>query len=150
MVRGKQSGIRYGQNKQVGQSDTAQLIEIATQLRKKYNIPVKREWYIIFSTETNKIKKIKDHVTKGDMWLDGKEIAYVKNPDLLWIDKYGMWIIEVDGAVHDRKILKTQERNELFISNYIKLIVVNLADLKIMNLDIYDYIDQRILELRKE
>ena len=58
-----------------------------------------------------------------------------------------MWIIEVDGAVHDRKVKKTNERNELFISNYIKLIVVNLADLKELRINIYDYIDQRIKEL---
>ena len=98
----------------------------------------------------------KDHVTKEDLWVNDAnytnpvQIAFAKNPDLLWFDKYGMWIIEVDGAVHDRKIKKTQERNELFINNYIKLIVVNLADLKILDLNIFDYIDQRIQEMRKQ
>ena len=72
-----------------------------------------------------------------------------KNPDLTWIDKYGMWIIEVDGAVHDRKVEKTNQRNELFRSNNIKLIVVNLAELKELELDIYDYIDSEIWRLIK-
>ena len=60
-----------------------------------------------------------------------------------------MWIIEVDGAVHDRKIQKTLERNRLFRNNNIKLIVVNLADCKELELDIYDYIDSEILSLIK-
>jgi len=143
MPRGKQSGIAYGQKKQYGQSDTAQLIAIASYLRKKYKTKVKREAYLIFNID-NKLIKIKEYVTKADL-----NDCTAKNPDLLWIDKYGMWIVEVDGAVHDRKVEKTNQRNELFRSNNIKLIVVNLADCKELELDIYDYIDSEILRLIK-
>jgi len=140
MPRGKQSGIAYGQKKQQGQSDTEQLVNIKRYLIKKYKIKVMREPYLLFNTN-DKLKKIKDHVTKADL-----NDHYPKNPDLLWMDKYGTWIIEVDGAVHDRKVEKTRKRNELFISNHIKLIVVNLADIKELGLNIYDYIDDMILE----
>ena len=58
-----------------------------------------------------------------------------------------MWIAEIDGAVHDRKVEKTLKRNELFRSNNIKLIVVNLADCKELEINIYDYIDKEILRL---
>jgi len=143
MPRGKQSGIAYGQKKQYGQSDTAQLIAIASYLRKKYKTKVKREAYLIFNIN-NKLIKIKEYVTKADL-----NDCTAKNPDLLWIDKYGMWIVEVDGAVHDRKVEKTNQRNELFRNNNIKLIVVNLADCKELELDIYDYIDSEILRLIK-
>ena len=143
MPRGKQSGIAYGQKKQYGQSDTAQLIAIASYLRKKYKTKVKREAYLIFNIN-NKLIKIKDYVTKADL-----NDCTAKNPDLLWIDKYGMWIVEVDGAVHDRKVEKTNQRNELYRSNNIKLIVVNLSELKELELDIYDYIDSEILRLIK-
>lgn len=142
MPRGKQSGIAYGQKKQNGQSDTEQLISIASYLRKKYKVKVMRESYLIFNNITDRLMKIKDHVTKKDL-NDG----YPKNPDILWMDKYGTWIIEVDGAVHDRKVEKTRKRNELFIKNHIKLIVVNLADIKELGLNIYDYIDDQILEI---
>ena len=125
MPRGKQSGIAYGQKKQYGQSDTAQIIAIASYLRKKYKIKVKREAYLIFNIN-NKLIKIKESVTKADL-----NDCSVKNPDLLWIDKYGMWI------------------TELFRSNNIKLIVVNLADCKELELDIYEYIDSEILRLIK-
>ena len=141
MPRGKQSGIAYGQKKQYGQSDTAQLIAIASYLRKKYKTKVKREAYLIFNIN-NKLIKIKDYVTKADL-----NDCTAKNPDLLWIDKYGMWIVEVDGAVHDRKVEKTNKRNELFRSNGIKLIVVNLADCKELGINIYEYIDKEVLRL---
>jgi hypothetical protein len=140
-MRGKQSGIAYGQKKQNGQSDTEQLIQIASYLRQKYKVKVKREPYLIFNVN-NKLIKIKESVTKADL-----NDCSVKNPDLLWIDKYGMWIAEIDGAVHDRKIQKTLERNRLFRSNNIKLIVVNLADCKELGVDIYEYIDSEILSL---
>jgi len=145
MPRGKQSGIHYGQKKQNGQSDTEQLIQIASYLRKKYKIQVKREPYLIFGHD-DKLKSITDTVKRNQTI---KDVTTIKNPDLLWIDKYGMWIIEVDGAVHDRKVEKTIKRNELFRKNHIKLIVVNLADLKETNQNIYNYIDAEILRIIK-
>jgi len=141
MPRGKQSGIHYGQKKQNGQSDTEQLIQIASYLRKKYKVKVKREPYLLFSGE-GRLISVLDHVKHSDV----DRSIEIKNPDILWFDKYGMWIIEVDGAVHDRKVEKTRKRNELFIKNHIKLIVVNLADIKELGLNIYDYIDAQILE----
>ena len=141
MPRGKQSGIAYGQKKQNGQSDTEQLIQIASYLRQKYKVKVKREAYLLFNIN-NKLKSVKEYVTRADL-----NDHHVKNPDLLWIDKYGMWIVEVDGAVHDRKVEKTNKRNELFRSNGIKLIVVNLADCKELGINIYEYIDKEVLRL---
>ena len=140
MPRGNQSGIRYGQKKQLGQSDTEQLVAIKRHLKEKHKIKASREPYLIFKND--RLMSIQDHVKTSQM---DKSIE-IKNPDLIWFDKYGMWIIEVDGAVHDRKVEKTIKRNELFINNHIKLIVVNLADLKELGLNIYDYIDSQILE----
>ncbi len=145
MPRGKQSGIAYGQKKQAGQSDTEQLIQIASYLRKKYKVKVKREPYILFNAD-KKLISILDHVKHSDV----DRSIEIKNPDLLWFDKYGLWICEVDGAVHNRKVEKTRKRNELFINNHIKLIVVNLADIKELGLNIYDYIDGEILARIKE
>jgi hypothetical protein len=49
-----------------------------------------------------------------------------------------------------RKVEKTLKRNELFRSNNIKLIVVNLADCNELEIDIYQYIDNEILRLKNE
>ena len=138
------SGISYGQKKQEGQTDTQQLIEIASYLRKKYKVRVEREPYLLFKSDI--LLRILTYVKKQQL---GENIQ-VKEPDLLWIDKYGMWIIEVDGAVHDRKVIKTEKRNSLYLSNHIKLIVVNLAEIKFRKINIYTYIDKRITELIQE
>ncbi len=144
MPKSNQAGISYGQKKQEGQTDTPQLIEIASYLRKRYKIKVEREPYILFKND--KLLKIIKYVKKKHLG-EGIEI---KNPDLLWIDKYGLWIIEVDGAIHDRKVEKTEKRNNLYLSNHIKLIVVNLAEIKFLKIKIYDYIDERISDLIQE
>ena len=127
-----QSGIRYGQRKQSGQSDTQQLIQIKSYLKKRWHLDFKREWYIGF--ENDKLITIVERVPKGTQfkW---------KNPDLLYMGKYGMIIIEVDGTVHDRKMLDTWKRNELYKSNGIKLVVLNLAEIKASGKTIYDKLD---------
>ena len=142
MPRGKLSGIAYGQKKQAGQSDTEQLIQIASYLRKKYKVKVKREPYLLFNADKELIS-ILDNVKYSDV----DRSIEIKNPDLLWIDKYGMWIIEVDGAVHNRKVEKTKKRNKLFRDNHINLIVCNLLDLKELDQNIYKYIDEEILRV---
>ena len=69
----------------------------------------------------------------------------IKNPDLLiWYKTCGLVIIEVDGAVHDRKVAKTMERNRLYREANIKLIVINLADLKETNTTIEEYLDKEL------
>jgi len=56
-------------------------------------------------------------------------------------NKFGIIVIEVDGGVHDRKVQKTLDRNELYISAGIKLIVLNIADIKFANKTIFEVID---------
>jgi len=69
----------------------------------------------------------------------------IKNPDImLWYKTCGLVIIEIDGAVHDRKVAKTVERNRLYRDANIKLIVVNLADLKETKTTVEDYLDKEL------
>ena len=128
-----QSGIRFGQRKQKGQSDTEQLIGVRNYLKRRWHLDFKREWYLGF-TQEDRLTMIMECVPKGTQfkW---------KNPDLLYIGKFGMIIIEVDGAVHDRKVLDTWKRNELYISNGIKLIVLNLASIKASGKTLFQTLD---------
>ncbi|MFM7796182.1 MAG: hypothetical protein ACKO7N_05395, partial [Candidatus Nitrosotenuis sp.] len=84
-----QSGIRYGQRKQSGQSDTTQLIQIKSYLKKRWHLDFKREWYVGFDSN-ERIISIVNKVPKGTKYK-------WKNPDLLHMGKHGMIIIEVDG-----------------------------------------------------
>ena len=123
----KLSGIAFGQRtKQKGQSDTDQLVALKRFLKDRFDMDFKREWYVGFEQEQNYLCRIGEEVGRNE----SRKFIW-KNPDLLCIDrKYGLIIIELDGAVHDRKVRKTQERNKLFTGAGIKLIVLNISDIK--------------------
>lgn len=142
MPRGRQSGIGFGQrNKQRGQSDIETLVNIKRYIYRKWKIRwIKIEWYLLFDKENERLYKWTDVVTKEEA-----KKYIVKNPDLmLWYKTCGLVIIEVDGAVHDRKVGKTVERNRLYRDAGVKLIVVNLADVKERKQSIEDYLDQEL------
>ena len=126
-ARGKQSGIAFGQRtKQKGQSDLDQLIRLKQFLKGRFHMDFKREWYVGFDKEYGHLCRISESVGRQEL-----ERFKWKNPDLLCIDKqYGIIIVELDGAIHDRKVQKTIQRNELFRGAGIKLIVLNIADIK--------------------
>ena len=99
----------------------------------------KREWYLGFDTN-DRIIAIIDKVPKGTKYK-------WKNPDLLYIGKEGLIIIEVDGKVHDRKMLKTWERNDLYKDAGAKLIVLNIEEIKSSGKSIYKTLDCRMREI---
>jgi hypothetical protein len=127
LPRGRQSGIAFGQrSKQKGQSDLDQLIRLKQFLKERFHMDFKREWYVGFDREYGHLCRISESVGRQEL-----ERFKWKNPDLLCIDKqYGIIIVELDGAIHDRKVQKTIQRNELFRGAGIKLIVLNIADIK--------------------
>ena len=136
MPRGKQSGINYGQrNKQRGQSDIETLVAVKRYLFKRYKIRwIKIEWYLLFDKDVERLIRWTDSVSKEEA-----NEYIVKNPDIMfWYKTSGLVIIEVDGAVHDRKVAKTVERNRLYRDAHIKLIVINLADIKERRISIED------------
>ena len=134
MAKGKQGGIAYGQkNLQRGANDTSILISLKTFLRQEFLLEFKREWYYGFHDEGYLCRISKDVGVK-----ESRRFRW-KNPDLHCIDRdFGTIIIELDGAVHDVKVEKTNERNKLFMDAGIKLIVLNIADIR--------YHEQTILE----
>jgi hypothetical protein len=140
----KLSGIAYGQRtKQKGQSDLTQLITLKRYLRDRFHMDFKREWYIGFDKEYGYICRVSETVSNRDI----KKFKW-KNPDLLCIHKkHGFIIVELDGSVHDRKIRKTEERNELFRGGGIKLVVLNIADIKECGETIIERLEKEILKL---
>jgi len=103
----------------------------------------KREWYVGFDKEYGFICRISEQVSKKEL-----ERFRWKNPDLLCIHrKHGLVIVELDGAIHDRKVAKTQERNELFRNGGIKLIVLNISDIKEVGDTIINRLERDMLEL---
>jgi len=135
----KTSGINFGKRKQLAQTDTELLVEIKQHLLQKYKIVARREWYMGFN-----------NIGTVDFWsetvLKKKALEYrdrIRCPDLSFVHKqFGMFVIEVDGAIHDVKVEKTRQRDNQYILAGIKLIVINLSDLKEYKMSIEDYLDR--------
>ena len=103
----------------------------------------KREWYIGFDLEYSYITKISKEVGIKEV----KRFRW-KNPDLLFISrKYGLIIIELDGAVHDIKVKKTDDRNKLFKDAGIKLIVLNIADIKHKKKTLKEILEKEMMKI---
>ena len=140
----KQSGIAFGQRtKQKGQSDLDQLISLKQFLRQRFHMDFKREWYVGFDREYGNLYRISESVGRQEL-----ERFRWKNPDLLCVDKqHGVIIVELDGAIHDRKVQKTLERNELFRGAGIKLVVLNIADIKEVGETIIGRLESDMMDL---
>jgi len=133
----KQSGINFGQRRQIGATDTELLIEIRQWLLQTYNINARREWYMGFS-EMGSLDFVKESVDRQTAF---KYRSRIRCPDLFFTHKqHGMFVIEVDGAIHDVKREKTIERNSQYALAGMKLIVVNLSDLRYYKMSIHDYL----------
>ena len=144
LIAKKQSGIAFGQRtKQKGQSDTDQLIALKRFIKDRFHMDFKREWYIGFDLEYSYITKISKEVGIKEV----KRFRW-KNPDLLFISrKYGLIIIELDGAVHDIKVKKTDDRNKLFKDAGIKLIVLNIADIKHKKKTLKEILEKEMMKI---
>lgn len=140
----KQSGIAYGQkNLQRGANDTTILISLKTFLRQEFQLEFKREWYVGFDREYGNLCRIAESIGKAEL-----QRFKWKNPDLLCVsNEFGIIIIELDGAVHDRKVQKTVERNVLFRGAGIKLIVLNIADIKEFGETLKDHLSQEMKKI---
>jgi len=103
----------------------------------------KREWYVGFDKEYGNLYRISESVGKQEL----SEFKW-KNPDLLCFDnQHGIIIVELDGAIHDRKVQKTIERNELFRGAGIKLVVLNIADIKEVGETIIGRLESDMMDL---
>ena len=103
----------------------------------------KREWYVGFDREYGNLYRISESVGKQEL-----EQFKWKNPDLLCVhNEYGIIIVELDGAIHDRKVQKTIERNELFRGAGIKLVVLNIADIKEVGETIIERLESDMMDL---
>jgi len=130
---------------QHGQSDTSQLITIARYLKDKWHLQFKREWYVGFDKRTGKVRNITQSVTYNE-----RNLYRWRNPDLLHIHRTrGLIIIEIDGSIHDKKTSATSRRNEQYEQGDIKLIVINLRNIKFAGKTVEETLDYKLEQLFK-
>lgn len=104
-------------------SDEEKLIRIATLMRTRHNLIVKREPFLLFDKNTCKLIKVADYITREE---HKKYIPH--NPDLLFFIKGVMWIMEIDGWIHavkNRVIEKDKMRNEQYELSGINYIIID-------------------------
>ena len=106
----------------------------------------KREWYVGFDKETGTVRRITESVAYSEVnrfkW---------RNPDLLYIHKRrGLIVIEIDGSIHDKKTDKTSRRNKQYVAGHIKLIVINLTNVRATNRTLEEAIDWKMEKLLQE
>lgn len=144
MPRGRQSGIAFGQRtKQKGQSDLEQLVSLKRFLKDRFHLDFKREWYVGFGKDDGYLYRIDKQVGKNEV----RRFTW-RNPDLLCVDKsFGIIIVELDGAIHDRKVEATKKRNGLYRGAGIKLIVLNISDIRELGETITERLECEMLKI---
>ena len=115
-------------------SDEEKLIKIASLMRRKYKLFVQREPILLFDKDTCKLVKIKESITKAEY-----DNYTIHHPDLLFYIKNTLWIIEIDGWIHDTKnrvIKKDKIRNEHYKLSGINHIIISESKI-LHNMRIY-------------
>jgi len=138
--------MTYRNRNQRGQSDTSQLISIRRYINKRWHMNFRREWFVGFDKETGTVRRITESVAYSEVnrfkW---------RNPDLLYLSKSrGLIVIEIDGSIHDKKTDKTTRRNKQYVAGHIKLIVINLANVRANHRTLEEVIDWKITKLLRE
>ena len=122
-------------------------LALKAHIQKKYNVLVKREWYVLLDKE-DKITDIpKQHISQAQK----KRKESYRNPDLLWWDN-GLWILEVDGYVHYIKSEKTEKRNKIYRNNNLNFITVDTYEMgktRVVNRDIENIIKDVDMKINK-
>ena len=107
--------------------DEEKLIRIATLMRTRHHLIVKREPILLFSKDTCRLVTITDSINK---WQYDHHITH--NPDLLFYINDTPWIMEIDGQIHDTKnrvIEKDKMRNEHYKLSGINYIIISESTL---------------------
>ena len=138
----KQSGIRWALRYKRN-TDIYQLIKLGKYIRKRWHLEFRREWYVGFNKLDGRVEVIVREVKSTDATR-----YHWRNPDLLCLDKRrGLIIIEVDGAVHDREVTKTERRNQQYKQAGIHLIIINVREIKARETTIEEELDWKLTKL---
>ena len=106
------------------QPDTEKLIEIATFLRQKFQLIVQREAILRFDRKSGKL------IGQPSSWLTEEQYhtSKVHVPDLLFFIGNKMYIMEIDGYIHNTNatvVGKDRERNECYERANLNYMIIN-------------------------
>lgn len=105
------------------QPDKEKLIKIASFLRREYSLMVHREPILTFHKDTGKLEDFSSWLTEEQF---NKYTVHV--PDLLFFVGNKMWILEIDGYIHnvkDKVIRKDEWRNDDYTRAGLNFRIIN-------------------------
>jgi len=105
------------------QPDTEKLIKIASFLRREFGLTVQREAILTFNKNSGKLEGFSSWLTEEQF---KKYIVHV--PDLLFFIRKKMWILEIDGYIHNvknRVVRKDKWRNDDYERAKLNFLIVN-------------------------
>lgn len=108
------------------QPDKEKLITLASFLRQEYNLTVQREAILTFDREDGHLVGFSSWLTEQQYY---KYLIHV--PDLLFFVGDKMWIMEIDGYIHNVKgsvVKKDVFRNECYKQAKLNYILINEWD----------------------
>ncbi len=120
-------------------NDDVTLVEISQFIRDTTKYRVEREWYLVFNKWSGSYIGYGEHIPEGF-------INKVRNPDIILIDKKTgklMLVIEIDGLIHVKKFLDTEERNQDYFLAGVPFTAI--SDLEVTT-SIFDIVNKRIDE----
>lgn len=108
---------------QQNKSDTEKLVLLCNKISREFSIYPLREHILLFDKETKRFIKITEGITEEEYH---NHIIHV--PDITLYIRDQLWIIEIDGWVHNVKskvIEKDKLRNECYALSGIPHIIIN-------------------------
>ena len=118
--------------------DRPELIDIANFIRSMFpQVKVKIELFAFFN-EDGTFDRFSKKVMNGNT-------QRYRHPDLtLFVNKKFLCCVEIDGRVHDVKIDDTDKRNKEYADAGVDLLVVNKAEVKLNNTNIFEFIEAEL------
>lgn len=111
-------------------NDEQDLVDLGQFLREAFNIRVEREWCIFYDNNDK-------YLGYGKTMSEERRCKF-RTPDLMIINPKTRRIIccvELDGSVHDVKLGDTMDRNDLYETLRIPLVIVNKSTIQVSMFD---------------
>ncbi len=120
-------------------NDDVDLVEVGQFIRDTFKCRVEREWYIVFDKWSGTYKGFTASTAIGFA-------NTVRNPDLMIIKNNKIkLIIEIDGGIHDKKLLDTEKRNEDYFLAGLPFIVISKLEIETTIFDlVYKKVSEKI------
>lgn len=139
----RQKELRLGKNDDHQIAYVHEYLKITHDIIPEY---IKKDWYILFDFDTYDTVKVCQDVLNSDV--NGPRKVVIRHPDIIILNSLNkvVGIIEIDGSYHhsNQGRKQTVQRNNDYKYANIPLIIINIADLRALNISWAQYLDDNL------